>query len=83
MNALPRCFSIRGHGLLDGLSFLAPDLFTGITHAFALVRLGWIKPANISSHLADQLLVDALNVDLSLISDGYFNLFWNRKQDQV
>ena len=35
-------------------------MFARVTHAFALVRLGRIIPANVRRDLADQFLVDAL-----------------------
>ena len=56
VDALTRGFAIdRSHELLDGLAFLAADLFAGITHAFALVRLRRVVAADIRGHLADQL----------------------------
>jgi hypothetical protein len=79
MNALTRGFAIRRHGLLDCLSFLAPDLLTGIPNPFAFVWLRRIEPANVRGHLANKLLVNAGDGDFRLIDNGDFNFFWNRK----
>src|SRR5512143_106498 len=44
---------------LAGLAGLATDVFAGVAHALALVRLGLAGRADPGGDLADQLLVDA------------------------
>src|SRR4029453_6221625 len=54
-----RCSS--SHPLLGGLSGLAADMLPGLAHALALVRVGLAQPPDVGRHLADLLLVDALD----------------------
>src|SRR6185295_9659942 len=54
---------------MDGLlllAFLQLDLLAGVTHALALVGLGWAHIADFRRHLADLLPVDALDEDFRL-----------------
>src|SRR5690606_26716403 len=48
------------------LGFFDDDAFIGITHTFALVGFGFAISTNFSSHLANDLLVGALDDDLGL-----------------
>src|ERR1700737_4350302 len=69
--------------LLDGFAFLATDLFAGVTNTFALVRLRRIETTNVRCDLPYDFLVRALNHDFGLISDGDFDVLWNREQNRV
>src|SRR5215204_5816491 len=60
----PTFFSITAPLLL--LRFLELDTLTGITNALALVRLGLAITTDLGGHLADLLLVRALDQDLGL-----------------
>src|SRR5690242_18366354 len=57
-------FSIMAPLLL--LRFLELDVLTGVTNALALVRLGLTIATDLGGHLADLLLVRALDQDLRL-----------------
>src|SRR6185312_6908884 len=67
-------FEESGHGwpvfaegpALSLLGFLQRDLFAGIAHALALVRLRRAEAANLGCHLTHRLLVRALDQDLGL-----------------
>src|SRR5690606_1943996 len=48
------------------LGFFDDDAFIGVTHALALVGFGFAICTNFSSHLANDLLVGALDDDLGL-----------------
>src|SRR5690606_12991086 len=48
------------------LGFFDDDAFVGVTHTFALVGFGFAVSADFSSHLANNLLVGALDDDLGL-----------------
>src|SRR5690349_17017217 len=67
--------------LLDRLAFLATDLFAGVADTFALVRLRRVITANVSSDLADNFFVRALDRDLRVVRHRDFDVFRNRKQD--
>src|SRR5215218_9923106 len=66
--------------LLNGLPFLAPNHFAGVTHPFALVRLGWIKTANVGRDLANEFLVDSRDAYLRVLRDTDLDFFWNREK---
>ena len=48
-------------------------MFADITHALGLVRLRRVVSTNVSSELADDLLVDAFDGDLGVFGDGHFH----------
>src|ERR1700751_1054794 len=52
------------------LAFLTADLFTGVAPPLALVGLRRTDTADPSGGLADQLLVDAGDLDLGLLRHG-------------
>src|SRR5690606_13283710 len=52
------------------LAFLAPDVFAGVADALALVGLRRTDLADAGGGLADQLLVDARDLDLGLLRHG-------------
>src|SRR5688572_24383375 len=49
------------------LPFLAEDVLAAVLDALALVRLGFAPAANLGSELANGLLVDAADLDRSLV----------------
>src|SRR5690606_18718358 len=49
------------HGLLTSLSNLATDVLARVADALGLVGVGLAQLADVRSHLADELLVDALD----------------------
>src|SRR5215203_342877 len=49
---------------LAGLAGLASDVLVAVAHALALVGLGLAQLADVGGHLADELLVDALDRDV-------------------
>src|SRR6185437_4795286 len=55
---------VMAQALLFLLAFLAEDVFAGVLHALALVRLRRTPAADFGRHLADLLLVDAGDDDL-------------------
>ena len=57
---LPRIWPWRFNSLLNGLAFLAVDVFADIAHTLALVRFRRIEAADLRGHLADHLPVRAL-----------------------
>jgi hypothetical protein len=71
------------HGLLDGFAFLAADLFTNEADTFAFVRLWRIISTDICGTLAHNLLVDAFNGELRILSYGNFNTLRDIKQNGV
>src|SRR6218665_1058659 len=48
------------------LSFFTTDDFVSVTHTLAFIRLWRTEVADLSSHLTNQLLVDALDQDIGL-----------------
>ena len=70
----------------DGLAFLAADalgVFANQADALALVRLRRVVGADLGSDLADELLVDALDLDLRAVVDGDFDALRNVVEDRV
>src|SRR5690606_29494121 len=55
------------------LGFFDDDAFVGIAHTLAFVRLGFAISADFSSHLANDLLVGALDDDLGLSGTLYLD----------
>ena len=74
---------LRSHGLLDGFAFLALDVFAGVADTLALVRLGRIVGADVGGDLADQLAVDAFDLDLGVFRDGDLDALRDREMDVV
>jgi hypothetical protein len=53
----------------DALAFLAADVFTDIADTFAFVGLGRIEGADFGGELADDLFVDAFDLDFGVVRD--------------
>src|SRR5262245_36373447 len=70
---------ISGHSakrrcLLNGLTFLANDMFADVTHAFALVRFGRIVTSQFRRYATDDLAVRAVNGEsCAILFDGHLN----------
>src|SRR6266516_6740044 len=62
--------SLVTYELLRGLARLAADLLAGVAHALALVGVGAAQAADLGGHLADLLLVDALDGETGRGGDG-------------
>src|SRR5690606_28446901 len=63
----PSCFffvlSLISIASLAGLASLAADVLVDVADALALVRLGLAPRTDVGGHLADELLVDAVDLD--------------------
>src|SRR5690606_13517338 len=63
----PSCFffvlSLISIASLAGLASLAADVLVDVADALALVRLGLSPRTDVGGHLADELLVDAVDLD--------------------
>ena len=70
-------------GLLDGFALFAADLLVGIADSLALVRLGRIVGADIGGDLSDEMLINSLNRDLGVVSDGYLDFLRDREENRV
>ena len=69
--------------LLNRLTGLAADVFANIANTFAFVGLRWIIVTNFSGELANELLVDSFHLDLRVLSNSYFETFWNGVKNWV
>ena len=74
---------LGSHGLLDGFAFLAVDVLSRITDTLTLVRLRGIIGTNIRGNLTNQLPIDALDLDFSVIGYRNLNSFRYRKENRM
>src|SRR3954470_20541149 len=76
------CFSEIAMSLTS-LSDLAADVLAGVPDALALVGLGLAELADVGGHLADQLLVDALDAEAGLVLDREGDAIGRVEDDRV
>ncbi len=65
------------HKLLNGFALLADDVLPNIPDSLAFIRLCRVKSADIGRGLSDDLLVDALNLDLVCSLHGNLHAIWD------
>src|SRR4051812_18153367 len=76
------CFSEIAMSL-TGLSDLAADVFAGVADTLALVGLGLAELADVGGHLADELLVDALDAEARGVLDREGDAVGSVEDDRV
>ena len=69
--------------LLHALAGFAPYMFVSIAHTLTLIGFRRIISPDISSKLADCMLIDALNGNFCVLFNGNFNAFRNRMSQGV
>ena len=74
---------LSGIAILTSLSDLAADLLAGVPDALALVGLGLAELADVRCHLADGLLVDALDREPGRALDGERDAVGGVEDDRV
>src|SRR3954469_7322611 len=68
---------------LAGLAGLAHHVFAAVANPLALVGLGLAELADVGGHLADQLLVDALDAEPRLVLDREGDAVGGVEDDRV
>jgi hypothetical protein len=70
-------------GLLNALASLAADLLTGITNAFAFIWLRRVVAPHIRCKLTNQLAIDAIDANFSIVSHRDLQGRWDRMKNRM